>query len=97
MSAAAVIKDDSTVALSGSVTFPNIVVLRSHVESLLQAMKGDVKIDFSDVTALDSSALSLWLCCLRLAKAQGLSLTAVSVPKQMQQFSSVVGLESEFI
>ena len=97
MSAAAVAKGDSTIVLSGSVTFPNIVALRARVESLLQAMKGNVKIDFADVSALDSSALSLWLCCLRLAKAQGLSLTAVSVPEQMQQFSSVVGLESEFI
>ncbi len=83
-------------ALKGKLTFSGIEQIRNQLESALMTCSGAVEVDFSGVTAVDSSALSLWLCALRLAKKQNLKLTATNLHDDMQAIATLVGLKDQF-
>ncbi|MGB0466319.1 MAG: STAS domain-containing protein [Pontibacterium sp.] len=87
---------DHELKLSGSLKFSNIMVLRSALESELGTMHSPVLVDFSEVSAVDSSALSLWCCCLRKASVQNLEIHPVNVPGDLRSIAELVGLEAYF-
>lgn len=89
-------KSDNQLLVSGELKFPVIVELRKQAEALLAKMDGSAAVCFSQVTAVDSSALSFWLCCQRFAAEKALNLTAQEVPEDMLQFATLVGLEQSF-
>ncbi|WP_415885435.1 lipid asymmetry maintenance protein MlaB [Neptuniibacter sp. QD37_6] len=87
------IKSAQLIAIEGELKFPVIMQLRKQVESLLSDLKGKAQIDFAAVTAVDSSALSFWLCCLRSAQRNQLELEPINLPVEMQGIAKLVGLE----
>lgn len=91
--ATASIKSAQLIAIEGELKFPVIMKLRKQVESLLADLNGSAQVDFAAVTAVDSSALSFWLCCLRFAKRNQLQLEAINLPVEMQGIAKLVGLE----
>lgn len=95
MTAKAFVNGDGVIKLTGELKFPVIVNVRKQLEAILNDVKGSVQIDFSDVHASDSSALSLWMCCLRYAEGLGTEIMPVNVPEEMLEFSRLVGLEAQ--
>ncbi|MCO4759198.1 MAG: STAS domain-containing protein [Oceanospirillaceae bacterium] len=87
---------DMALQLSGVLKFSDITAIREKVDQLLGEMSGEVSIDFSGVSQVDSSALSLWLCSMRRAESLGLTLKPVNVPSEMQSIAGLVGLEQCF-
>lgn len=83
---------EQQVNISGALTFANIMSIRHDVETMLNGLSGVVHIDFSGVTRVDSSSLSLWLCILRLAEVSGLQLKPHNVPEEMSSIAGLVGL-----
>ncbi|WP_370298233.1 lipid asymmetry maintenance protein MlaB [Pontibacterium sp.] len=80
------------VRLTGKLQFADIMSVRERLDQLLEEMKGDVVVDFSGVTRVDSSALSLWMCGLRRAETLNITLKPVNVPDEMQSIAGLVGL-----
>ncbi|MGH1461050.1 MAG: STAS domain-containing protein [Neptuniibacter sp.] len=93
MSARALLDSDGVLQLSGDLKFPVIVQLRKQIERILDGASGSVQVDFSGVEASDSSALSLWMCCLRYAGSMGVDIASINVPEEMIQFAHLVGLD----
>ncbi|MFY0677645.1 MAG: STAS domain-containing protein [Neptuniibacter sp.] len=93
MTAKALLTSDGIIQLSGELKFPVVVQLRKELESLLESVSDSVQIDFSGVVASDSSALSLWMCCLRYVEPLGTKIVPVNVPEEMVHFAEVVGLD----
>lgn len=95
MSAKVQLNEEGRITLSGELKFPVIVEVRSQLERLLKGVSGAVQIDFSEVHASDSSALSLWICCQRFAETLGVEVTPANVPEDMLEFARVVGLDGQ--
>ena len=93
MTAKALLNSEGVITLTGELKFPVIVQLRKELESILKSVTGSVQIDFSEVLASDSSALSLWMCCLRYAESVGAEIEPINVPGEMIEFAKLVGLE----
>lgn len=83
---------ESEVCLTGELRFANIMSIRKSLDQLLGKMEGDVVVDFSGVTRVDSSALSLWMCGLRRAGSLNITLKPANVPAEMQSIAGLVGL-----
>lgn len=96
MSAAITLQNDNQLCVSGELKFPMITALREETEALLGQMQDSAVLDFSAVAAVDSSALSFWMCCQRFAAKRSLKLQAQDVPEEMLQFATLVGLEQAF-
>ncbi|MCP4598566.1 STAS domain-containing protein [Neptuniibacter sp.] len=95
MSAKAEITSEGVIGLSGELKFPVIMQMRKQLEGMLKGVSGSIVVDFSAVSAVDSSALSLWMCCLRYADSVGAELEPRNVPQEMMSFASLVGLDNQ--
>lgn len=82
-----------SVLLEGELVFSSIVAVRNSVEKLIAAAQGRLCIDFTGVTRVDSSALSLWLCFERKADIAGIELEVKNVPAELKSIAQLVGLE----
>ena len=82
-----------TLCLSGDLLFSTVMPVQAKVHKQLRDASGSWTIDFSAVGRVDSSALSLWLSCLRLAATQGVELKAQQVPEELKSIAELVGLE----
>ncbi|KXJ54706.1 STAS domain-containing protein [Neptuniibacter pectenicola] len=89
--------NEQLISLEGEFKFPVIMQARKQAESILSSCKGVVEIDFAGVTAVDSSALSFWFCCLRCVQDRGVQLKAINLPVEMKGIAELVGLEKQFI
>lgn len=87
--------DGQSISLQGDLKFPNIVNIRKQVEGFLGTLSGEVIVDFGSVNAVDSSALSFWLCCLRFSQENGTQLKALNMPKDMLGIIRLVGLDDK--
>lgn len=83
------------IRVEGDLLFSTVVPIREQLVRLLRDQAGEVKVDFSAVGRVDSSALSLWLCCERQAKQQGLKLDAQAVPEDLMSIARLVGFETD--
>lgn len=97
MTAKALLNSDGLIQLSGELKFPVIVQLRKQLEEILKTVSGSVQVDFSGVTSSDSSALSLWMCCLRYADLVGAKIEPINVPEEMAAFAHLVGLDKHLV
>ncbi len=88
---------DARLALEGALKFANIVPLQKETAQLLAESAGPVVFDFSGVTAVDSSALSFWLCCQRKGRELGIEISAESVPEELVSIARLVGLEQALV
>ncbi len=88
--------DDNHLSLQGMLKFADITAIREAVDRALDTMVSPISVDFSGVDAVDSSALSLWLCSMRKAEANGAELSATGVPEELLSIARLVGLEQCF-
>ncbi len=86
-----------TIAIEGELKFSGIARLRKQVETKLSGLQGEVVIDFAAVTAVDSSALSFWLCCQRFAGPRAIKLVAINAPEELLGIAELVGLDGEIV
>ncbi|WP_136679406.1 STAS domain-containing protein [Neptunomonas sp. XY-337] len=82
----------NTLQLAGPLTFDVIEARRQTAESFIKGAEGEVVIDLSSVERVDSSALSLCLCCSRLGQVSGKTVTFQHIPEDMLAMSKLVGL-----
>ncbi|MFW1677951.1 STAS domain-containing protein [Pontibacter sp. JAM-7] len=89
------LQEKNCLALQGPLRFSDIVPLQQQAERLLSGLQGEVRVDFSEVTTVDSSALSFWLCCQRKSRELGVAIQAVAVPDELLSIARLVGLDHE--
>lgn len=81
------------IKVEGDLLFSTVVAKRTALLDQLKQVQGPCQLDFSAVGRVDSSALSLWFCCERLALAKGFELTAVNTPEDLLSIARLVGVE----
>ncbi len=81
--------------LTGDVLFSTVVQKRNQLLKELKNVTGKCRIDFAGVGRVDSSALSLWLCCLRCAETRSVSLEVINLPQDLLSIAKVVGVEEQ--
>lgn len=82
--------EGNTIAVSGSVTFTNVFDLTQQGASLLD---GEYQIiDLSEITEVDSSAVSMLLEWLRIARNRRLDLRFVNFPNNLSSLLNLYGL-----
>lgn len=84
---------EQIVSVDGDLLFSTVVAKRAALLNQLQKVQGSCQLDFSAVGRVDSSALSLWFCCERLALAKGFELTAINTPEDLLSIARLVGVE----
>jgi ABC-type transporter Mla MlaB component len=87
---------DELISVKGELVFPKIMTARKQMERLLSKSKGAIKVDFAQVTTVDSSALSFWFCCLRHSEKVGVEASAINLPIEMIGIAELVGLDKQF-
>ncbi len=85
--------DGDRINLTGDMLFPDAVGLRSQLEASIKDCSGSCTIDFKGVKRVDSSALSVCLCCIRLAAAQKVTIKLSSLPDELLGIARLVGLD----
>ncbi|GAA0689603.1 hypothetical protein GCM10009104_15140 [Marinobacterium maritimum] len=83
------------VKVSGDLTFATVLQVRKGLLDQLQACGARCTLDLSGVDRVDSSALSLWLVCLRQARQLQQELTLIGVPADFDAIAGLVGLDAE--
>lgn len=96
MQATVEIREPEGVVLRGDLRFATVTAVRDRLERLIATGDSHCTIDFTGVKSVDSSALSLWLCCQREAQRHGVTLEARRVPRELLSIARLVGLESLF-
>ena len=86
--------EPGVIALSGDLLFSTVKGLRKQLCSLLRQQQGRCVLDFSAAGRVDSSALALWLACLREARQLGLELDVRELPPDLKSIANLVGLEA---
>lgn len=83
----------TTIPVEGDLLFSTVVSKRDSLLARLKNQTGTCQVDLSAVGRVDSSALSLWLCCQRFAKSRDLTLDLVNVPDDLRSIAQLVGLD----
>lgn len=86
----AIYLDGNKVALSGSITFNNVVELTQQGIDLMDSHCQII--DLTEVTEVDSSAVSMLLEWLRIAKTRKLDLHFVHLPENLSSLLKLYGL-----
>jgi phospholipid transport system transporter-binding protein len=83
----------SVVNLPADVTMQQASAALREIEAAL-AQGGDLVVDASAVTELDTSAVALLLQARRLAQARGLGFELAGVPDKLRALAGLYGVES---
>ncbi len=86
--------NEGQISLKGDLTFSTIIGVREKLEKAIRAGNKEFVIDFANVSRVDSSSISLCLCCLRLAKRIDKTLHFKNLPADINAIAHLVGLES---
>lgn len=86
----AIYLDGSKIAVRGSITFSNVVELTQQGIGLIDSHCQVV--DLNEVTEVDSSAVSMLLEWLRVAKMRKLDLHFVNLPENLNSLLKLYGL-----
>lgn len=81
------------ISVEGDLLFSTVVEKRTKLLSQIKSLQGPCQMDFAAVGRVDSSALSLWFCCERLALTKGIELTAINTPEDLLSIARLVGVE----
>jgi len=88
------ISDDRVLKLSGDLLFSTVTGLRDDLLTAIASQgEGALTLDLAGVERVDSSALSLWLCCQRQARKAGGEITVRNLPRDMRSIADLVGLD----
>jgi phospholipid transport system transporter-binding protein len=82
--------DGTRLVLDGEVTIDTVPDLLAAGSDILA--RGATVVDFGAVTAVDSSAVSLGLQWLRLARASGREVFFVNLPEAMAKLARLYGV-----
>lgn len=83
----------SSFALPANVTMQQASAALRGIEAAL-VQGGDLVLDASGVTELDTSAVALLLHARRLAQARGVGLSVSGVPPKLHALAGLYGVES---
>lgn len=86
----AIYLDGNKIAVRGSITFNNVVELTQQGIGLIDGHCQVV--DLNEVTEVDSSAVSMLLEWLRIAKMRKLDLHFVNLPENLNSLLKLYGL-----
>ncbi len=86
-------KEEGVIAIAGDLLFSSIMSVRQELEARLKSASGKVILDLAGVSRADSSALALWLTCLRMGERQGFELSLRNIPQGMESIADLVGLD----
>lgn len=86
----AIFLDGNKIAVRGSITFNNVVELTQQGIGLIDGHCQVV--DLNEVTEVDSSAVSMLLEWLRIAKMRKLDLHFVNLPENLNSLLKLYGL-----
>jgi phospholipid transport system transporter-binding protein len=81
---------NEVIRISGELTLDTVARRCDELASRLDG--APLTLDFSGVTAADSSSLTLLLCWLRQARQRQVGLTLTALPESMQQLIDVYDL-----
>ncbi|HEY0634256.1 MAG TPA: STAS domain-containing protein [Gammaproteobacteria bacterium] len=84
---------DSTLRVSGELTFATVTALNREAAPLLGHASGTLVIDLGGVTRADSAGLALLIEWLRRVHRQGATLRFSHMPAQMHSIATVSDLE----
>lgn len=82
----------TTLSIQGDLLFSTIEQQRKTLEKQLNKTEGAIEINLAKVGRVDSSALSLCLCCLRLAQQRGQSVTFTHLPAGLKAIAELTGV-----
>jgi phospholipid transport system transporter-binding protein len=83
-------REDERMIVSGPVTLANVAGLLEEGRRHLAG--GARRVDFGEVTEMDSAALALCLALLRDAKAAGGAITFANLPDSLQTIARLYGV-----
>lgn len=81
------------IRISGDLTFQTVPALREPLLEQLVTSGKECRLNLGAVGRVDSSALSLWLVCLREASRQGIALVLENPPEDLCSIAELVGLD----
>ncbi|BBB27269.1 STAS domain-containing protein [Amphritea japonica] len=84
----------SSAVLSGDLLFGTVLSVRTELEGFIDRAEKPLVIDFTQVSRVDSSAVSLWLCLQRRSKRNEVVLVAQNVPAELSSIARLAGLDS---
>ena len=83
-----------TVSLSGEIDHHNAAVLRCEADEAIQnAMPQNVRLDFGDVTFMDSSGIGFVLGRYRIVESYGGNIEVVNLSNRLYTMMKLAGLE----
>jgi phospholipid transport system transporter-binding protein len=92
--------ENEQVSLKGDLLFSNIKEARAQLErellTLFKVSDTPITISLKGVKRVDSSALSLCLCALRLAKQHQKSVRFIDHPNELMAIADLVGVTNTF-
>jgi phospholipid transport system transporter-binding protein len=83
----------SLVHLPANVTMEQASAALRDIEAAL-AQGGDLAVDASGMSELDTSAIALLLHARRLARARGVGFTLTGAPEKLRALAGLYGVES---
>ena len=87
---------DRTIFLRGLVKFETVGALYRRIYSF-ESLDANVRIDWSDVESVDSSAVALCLVWIETARKQNRKITFANVPDQMMSLIRVNQVQDLFM
>ncbi len=88
-----VLKPDGAIAVSGEVSFNNVVFLKNAGEPLIDGIKGEVVVDMSAVDRAGSAAISLLLSWLRYCQFTSKEIIFRNLPDDLMGLAMVSGVD----
>ncbi|MDY6016758.1 MAG: STAS domain-containing protein [Oscillospiraceae bacterium] len=83
-----------TIALSGEMDHHNAAALRLEADEAIQsALVPNVRLDFGDVTFMDSSGIGFVLGRYRIVESYGGNLEVVNLSRRLYSMMKLAGLE----
>ena len=83
-----------TVALSGEIDHHNAAALRFEADEAIQStVAHNIRLDFDDVTFMDSSGIGFVLGRYRIAESCGASLEVINLSGRIYNMMKLAGLE----
>ena len=83
------------IPVEGAVTFETVAQLQLALFASMGSVKagGEMVLDFSQVSAVNSAALALMIEALRHAKQLGISLKFINIPEKLSSLAKVSALD----
>ncbi len=83
-----------TITLSGEIDHHNAAILRLEADEAIQSsLSTNIRLDFADVTFMDSSGIGFVLGRYRIAESCGANLEVINLSGRLYNMMKLAGLE----